>query len=390
MRYKQLTALLCTLSLFSFFAFTSATHSKDQIWESSWQTSFRVASWKDNLNDEGLQIYNVSSGAMRKDDVTLGLSTGAIYAEASSSVPELNGNITTFLDSVVSGSWTFWRTRALERQWTFVVDGDVSLPTGTSRLSGREKNVIFDPLLARFDRYGEGLNASIGAFAGIEITSELGVSFGAKHTVTTEYVPDAEAFEIEINPGDTTAFLGELIWKDQMTIATLEIEYSLQSAARRNGQEIFERAPSWSVSASLQQQFSQRWAGAAVGAYTTRGRDTRLDELTGLSLKEADRRSGDYYSALIQLSYLTNGFGVLSLAGDYTNVGDSDFDDASFEYLPAREKWRIGLTTEYALSPWTNLQGELRYFEYEDKGSALLLPLTAEGYEAGVTLITRL
>lgn len=351
-----------------------------QPWTIRGNVDVEVGSWEDDLGDQGLQAATIVNFVALNENWRLGISSGAVAAEADSSIADLRGSLVTPLDTVVSASWRGLRTRIGEHPLAFSVDADLSIPTGTSRLGGRRKNLVFDPLLARYDRYGDGLNASVGVLGSFGITPTLSLGLGVKHTIAGVYEPDGDEPDISVDPGDTTSGFAQLTWRSAQNVVTLGLEYANERTATRDGVGLLDRAPSIEASMITSLQISVRITATASASYTTRDRDRRLNEITGAFEEDPERRDGDLVALTGSLYYQLRPRTAIGLEGDFVSAGDSEIDDADFTYRPARKRWRAGVGVRHAISSDALLTASIRRLDYRDEGSALLEPLRATGW----------
>jgi len=335
--------------------------------------------WHDGLGDEGTQLATVVAVAATAPDWRLGISTGYVRAEARSDVPDFRGSVTTPLDTVVSASFRGLKTKVAGRSLQFSVDGDLSLPTGKSRLGGRQRNVIFDPLLARYDRYGEGLNYSAGVGAALALTDTLSFALAGRFTRTGKYHPDADSPDVEIDPGDTPAIGGHLVWQRGSDLLSFGVEVADEEVARRNGARLLDRGRSLELSVSAVAGVAPGWTLTGTALYSHRRKDRRLNEVTGELELEQGRLSGDIWAAAASVYRQILPRTELGLEADYASIGDSEIDDADFSYLPARRRWRLGIGMKHRANSRLSLTAAARYVDYRDRGSSLLLPLNAAG-----------
>jgi hypothetical protein len=259
------------------------------------------------------------------------------------------------------------------------LDADVSLPTGKSRLRGRERNVVFDPLLARYDRYGEGLNYSAGVSAALSIVDELSLAVGVRFTGTGKYRPDGDSPAIEINPGDTPALSAHVVWRRGQDVLSFGAEVADERVARRNGIALLDRGRTVELSLTGAVTPAAGWTMTGAAFYTKREKDRRLDEVTGKFELEQSRLHGDIWAVAIAAYRQVSRRTAIGVEGDFALAGDSELDDADFSYLPARRRWRLGIGLKHQLGNRVNLKAVGRYVDYRDQGSRLLIPLDASG-----------
>ena len=235
--------------------------------------------------------------------------------------------------------------------------------------------MVFDPLLARFDRYGEGFNYSGGLLAALAVTDRISIASGVRFTGTGKYRPNGDAPDVEIDPGDTTSVLGQLVWRFRDRFISLSVQVSDEAVARRNDVRLLDRGRRLELSAAAATVIGKGWKLNGSAFYTTRRRDRRLDELSGEFRLEDSRRDGDVWATAASLYRQFAPSTAVGVEGDFASVGDSEIDDADFSYLPARRRWRIGLGVRHRMPARINLSAALRYIHYRDRGSQLLLPL---------------
>lgn len=352
-------------------------------WARNWNfqanATSEINAWDDNFGDEGFQAASIVALSAVNEDWRLGLSGGFIWAETSSDLPDFRGSVSTPMDTVVSASFRGLRTRIFGRELRFSIDGDVSLPTGQAQLTGREKNVVFDPLLARYDRYGEGFNYSAGLVAALALTDRLSLAIGARYTVTGAYRPNGDAPDVEIDPGDTPAMQVQLVWRSREDFLTFGLELSDEREARRDDLVLLDRGRRIELSLAGSTRLGGAWTLSGSGFYTTSRRDRRLNELTGEFVLEQSRRNGEVWAVAGALYRQVGSATAVGLEADYVSAGDSEVDQADFSYLPARRRWRAGIGLRQTVLRSVTLSAVLRYSDYRDRGSQLLLPLNAEG-----------
>lgn len=350
------------------------------------EAGVRHLSWQDDLGDSAIQSVAEISAAASWGRFEAAAATGYAVTEFSSDVDAFNGDLSTPLDTQISVGWIPGRTSVAGFPVLFSLSSDINLPTGTSALAGREKNVALDPLLAIYDRYGEGLNIGVTGLASIEFNRHFALAAGLSHVVNGAYEPDADQPDLELDPGNVTAVNVEAVWSQPGLFVRAGAQVAETGVLTRDGVDFYDRGASIQIDASLHAKLSQRGSVTVAASFATRAEDKIFDEIANDLVEEDERRAGDVWSATALYAHQINPRWSLRLDADYVNVTSSEFDDDAFEYLPERERWRIGPGATYALGLATSLDASIKYFHWTDKGSALLIPLDAEGVTATLTL----
>lgn len=353
--------------------------------EISTQAGVDALVWEDDLGDSATQLAAEVRGAAVWRDFGAALSTGWVTTEYTSDVDALNGDVSTPLDTRLLLEWTPGAFDIQSLPVTVSADLDLNAPTGQNQLAGAEKNAALDPLLSIYDRFGEGFNAGAGAFISVEPMEGLALGFGLKHAWTGEYEPDGDAPETVLDPADITALNVQATWSGPAVIATLGAQVYDPGVVTRNGENLFDQALTTELNGGAVLKLSPTLQLQAGGFYSTRGADTRLNEITGAFVEEEERLNGDVWGADLTLSRLQAPLGEVRVLAAYVNAGASEFEDTLFEYRPERDRYEIGVGLYRDLGP-AAIDLELVYFRWTDKGSALLTELAADGLRFGISL----
>ncbi len=65
------------------------------------------------------------------------------------------------------------------------------------------------------------------------------------------------------------------------------------------------------------------------------------------------------------------------MIGDYLKVGNNDYDEINFLYLPAREKWALGVRYDWDITQKVSLSTIIKGFNISDEAT----PFDPDGKE---------
>jgi hypothetical protein len=364
---KYFTGLLSTACLLN--AATVSAQDSDAVQQTLSFSTVYINFDSDNLDESGTQIFAPLQYTYSTPRWDVGIKSAYLFTERDSAFEGSSGEVSTISDTAVSGTWRAYAGSVDlfgERRVTLALNADLNLPTGEEGLSGDQKNAAFDSFLVDQDRFGEGFNVGIGFSSTIELTSETLLGFGASYLSRGEYAPDGDEPDRDLQPGDQLVATLQLLQTTDRYQFSIGYRYIDEFITGVSGQDIYDRALSHEVFASLAVAIDQQWTARASGYYATRGADRVFDPATGRLVRAEEDDNGDQFYISIGAAYQLTPRDLLALDISRRHQDENEFDEANFSFLPDLTRDEIKLSYDRQLRNDLRLDTSLAYFEVEE------------------------
>lgn len=369
---KSVSCLLVAL------AFTSDASAQDNLSDDkikalgSGQTKLAVFH-QSGGSDKGVQVFTPVELNFRSQDWDFGIKTAHIYSERKSSFAGGSGSVSTFTDTVLSGTYRAYAGNVdwlNDRRATLAINADINLPTGKEQLTGSEKNAVFDSFLVDQDRFGEGLNGGLGFSSTLSLAERTLVGFGASYIARGDYNPDGDNPNRRLSPGNHFVTTTQILHKTDRFKGKVGYRLINETATKVDGVATYDRSLSHEFFASASYYMNEQWISSISGYYATRGADRSLNTISGQLEKSASDDNGDTYLINAGLSYLIDQDSVLGINASYKKRGKNEFNEANFSFKPDFMRVEVGAHYEHRFDNGLRINAQASYFEVEE-GSIL-------------------
>lgn len=319
--------------------------------------------------DDGSQFYNRFQYTYSTKKFDIGIASGFIRGERSSSFAGSSGSVSTMTDTSISGTY---RAFAGDVSWlggrraTLAFNADINLPTGKNQLTGAEKNAVFDSFLVDQDRYGEGLNLGVGVSSTVTLSDQLLLGLGASYILRGNFNPDGDAPTRVLDPGNQIVLSAQLLKTSQLYQWNLGYRLINELSTEVDGVAVYDRAVSHELFGSLTYQLSDQWRVQGSALYATRGADDVFDAVSSSLIKSPQDNNGDTYMIALGATRKLNNRDQISFSVSRRVRGDNEFDEANFSFEPSLTRDAIGINYDRQLDGGMTISAGVSYFRVDE------------------------
>lgn len=267
----------------------------------------------------------------------------------SAEAPKRIGEIGTLTDTSLSATASFFHIAGIQPY----VQLAVNLPTGETILRGDKKLAMVDSDLVQLAAYGSGLNVAptVGANIPLSATVVATVSLGYNERGPFDRVRPVSSLServTEIDPGETwTAGLGLRFQKDALS-GSINGSYVEESKTIFNNLPYYRSGQGLIVTGGLGYAWNQHLSSEINASWTHFQRNHVVNPLGGIIPE--DFNSNNHLATVRLATSYASGPLTLSPSGGFVWRKQNDWDPATFEFVPSKSIWSMGLSARYALT----------------------------------------
>jgi len=248
--------------------------------------------------EQGTQVIVPFEATVSKADWDFAFKTAFVSSERKSRLSAGSGMVNTLSDTAISLKYRAFRANVDwigNRRATLTLNADINMPTGRAKLSGAEKNAVFNSFLVDRDKFGEGLNIGLGLGSTISLTEQTFLGSSIDYIERGKYRPDGDNPSLELDPGNRL-------------IASLKIVHSRNDSRFNFGYRLvdehqtkvdnrltYDRSTSHELFGAVFIEFNQHWNAWLSGSYSRRGADQFVNSEDGQLARSDEDDSGDVY-----------------------------------------------------------------------------------------------
>ncbi len=342
----------------------------------------------DEGTERGTQVFAPLSATYSLGFVNLGVKSAYIYTSRDSDFDNASGDISTISDTSISSVVKLYNDKIGflgNRRISLNLNLDANLPTGTEQLSSEEENAIFDPLLVRQDRFGEGFNFASGLGLTIELTSKDTLGVSGSYITRGAYEPDGDNPDLTLDPGNQLIGTVQFTHLDTRWFLTtgVRVLHELQTDLEDSG--FFDRGLSFDVNLAGAYQIAPKWRIQGSAFFNTRARDDFLNIITGeLDTTDANT-NGEIFVGSLSIKHQFSQKHAIRILGELLYRTENDFDDVDFSFEPERSRWKAGLGYTYTINRSFSFDIEASYFRLNEGN---ILSFDGEDFRGGIISAT--
>jgi len=266
------------------------------------------------------------------------------YVRSQQTTPGASGAVSTFTDTVVAGTWTYYGITGIQ---PFIsVSGNI--PTGQSALSGFDTFARMDPDLVDLATFGEGWNYGATIGFNLPLTKDLVASFGVGHTVRRSYFRETTAGvppsgETLVDPGDVTTFNASLGYRHGALTGRLSASYSREGDTAYGGVPGFKAGDRYFVSSFSNYAWSKTSVTNLVMSWNYYEKNKAI--IPPL-MTEAFNSNSNVYRVQLGHTFVV---GKLSFGPivSYLFRDRNAYSTAAFQFVPAKTRWSAGGSAQF-------------------------------------------
>jgi hypothetical protein len=291
--------------------------------------------------------------------------------------------VTGFTDTTASGYYRL-RVRGTEIRLGL----DLDLPTGVSRLKGRQLPAVQDEDLVALQRLGEGLdvNPTIIVYRHF---GDWGLGGGLGYLWTGEYDPTRGVGNDDFDPGDelTVSVLGDVFLGDVWRLIG-RVAYTRYTEDERGGVKVFRHGDEIDLGVTLEWRPEPWWATITVRDIV-RQKAERLNA-AGQLVDELETSFGNEVRASVTVGYILDETWTFRGTVDVRYVAANGYGTGDPLHDGGRFKIAVGPGVTWSLGRTLAVDGSVRYF-YLDGEPSPIFPrgATIHGVHADVRLTYR-
>lgn len=349
--------------------------------ELSASTGVRYDAWSGTGSRSASQLQVPITAWGRAGDFSASLLTAYVYTEA-----DLSGGDSASLGTVVDTKLTSSYELVGKLPLDLLFGLDFNLPTGKTRLSRKELELVPDPELLPIDSFGEGFNVNPTVTAARSWGSvAAGLALGYLWRGSYDVSSDLEDYD----PGDVGNVTGEVRWAFAPEWqARLVGEYAFYGKDELDGEEVLKEGDFASLFAEAR-WLRDPWGASLSVQAIFRGKN-EIPDAGGGGLETEDRNShGDEWRMVLASRYDLDAVTRLTAAVRGLWVTENGYASSSARYVGARNKVSLTLGGVRKLTPKLEAGAELGGFYLHDDKANFPEPRGERNYR-GLTASARL
>jgi hypothetical protein len=221
---------------------------------------------------------------------------------------------------------------------------NTNLPTGNEKSAGGPSNT--DPDVVAVATTGEGFNGGVSAGANIPLTDTLIASVGGGYTYRGSY--DTTALG-NLDPGDTYTLNLGIGYQGESSTTQAQLAFTGETETERNGAPYYQSGGS--VAATLGTSYSWNDAIASRANISFSHYEKNRVAPSGLPylVDEAFNSNSNVFQIDVDTIYSGETFSIGPTVG-FLHRDHNAWSSDEIQFVPAKTRWSVGLTGQYALS----------------------------------------
>ncbi len=306
---------------------------------------FYCRMWEAPTNSKGSQIYvpvGLELSGQISDSFGVQLMLRSGYVRSRQSSGGVTGVSSGATDTSVGTSFSYSGWDGIQPYISF----STNLPTGNAQLSVANNSAHMDSDVVATPTFGEGFNGGTTIGANIPLSDSVIASLGFGYTYRGAY--DTSNLG-KFNPGDSyTVNLGLGYQGDRLTVQS-QLSYSGEETSTRNGAGYYKSGGIISTVLGLAYAWTDNIASRSNLSFTHSEKNKILVGGLPPLVSEAFNSNSNVFQIDIDTTYSGANFSIGPTAG-FLHRDRNSWSPTDLEFLPAKRKWSVGLTGQYALS----------------------------------------
>lgn len=318
------------------------------------------------------QIYTPigaqSTGLLSEDwKAGLLLRSGTIFSRQST--PVASSAVNTLTDTNLTTNISYLGLNGITPTLTLAFN----LPTATARATSGfvNANGKTDGDLVPTPAFGEGLNIgpTLGVNFNLNESTVLGIGIG--HTRRGGFDQGTAAGVSLFDPGDVTTLNSTIGYRGERLSLQGTLSYSIESTTFQDGTPIYRAGDRILLAAKAGYAWTDNWA-SRIGVNYSHFSSNDVPVAAGLPalVREAFNSNSNVTQVTTDLTYATERYSI-GPALSFLYRDHNGYNPNTFQFLPAKTSWGIGVNGSYLLSTQFTLNGSVQRFWVREKENPL-------------------
>lgn len=367
-------APLCSALMMSPFAACAA-----ETWSTTASFDARYFASASSIGTKTSQLYmpiGVQTTGLLTEDWKAGLLLRSGTILSRQSTPAASSTVNTLTDTNLTGTMSFLGWNGI----TPTLSLAVNLPTATARATPGFANLNgkTDGDLVPTPAFGEGLNIgpTLGVNVNLNESTVLGIGIG--HTRRGDFDQGTATGISRFDPGDVTTANTTLGYRGERLSLQGTLSYSMESTSFQDGAPIYRAGDRILLGAKAGYAWTDNWASRA-GINFSHFSSNDVPAAAGVPalVREAFNSNSNVTQVNADLTYTTERYAI-GPAFSFLYRDRNGYNPNTFQFLPAKTSWGIGLNGSYLLSQQFTLNASVqRLWVRENENPAKLDALNA-------------
>lgn len=347
-------------------AASAKAESNDKRWQVTFDEETRYFSWSGTRGfpydfaspvagaaafqpGHGTEVYvplSFQVAARPNDDWKVEFLTRSGYVKAHQTTNGLDGSVSTWTDTSVSGTATYYGFNGFQPYTSLALN----LPTGTAAIYGTAAFARMDPDIFDITVFGEGFNIAPTAGVNVPIGDSVLFGFSVGYTNRGDFYREGNLGIVPqpttlMNPGDVLTFtpslgvvIGDLTLQGSFSYSTETTTYANHVAQWKSGDR-------YTINGSASYDWTKMWNTTLSTAFSHTDKQQIQNAALALFLEPFDSNSEVFQVSLdntIKVGALSFGPTVGYLHRDHNG-----YDSTDLAFVPAKDKWSAGAFATY-------------------------------------------
>ncbi len=278
------------------------------------------------------------------------------------------GEFSGLTDSMLSTTATYFGIRGIQP----FVSLAINVPTGTSNAKGGASRSKSDADIVQIPAYGEGWNVGPTVGANIPINEALVATVSVGYTNRGTF--DRESTDVGVggsthfDPGDVLSWTAGLGYRGERLSLKGSATFSTETTTTLGGDDFYKSGNRYSFTGAAGYAWTDAWSSRIQLTYSHFEKNQVREGLPVL-VTEAFNSNSDVYKVTFDTTYSAGVWSLGPTVG-YTLRDRNSWDPTTFQFLPAKTSWSLGLGGRYDLGDKARVTAKVERIWTEENATA--------------------
>lgn len=366
-------------------------------WELSYNQEARYFSWQGNRGypapgintltsapGSGWQFYTPATFAATgttPDVIKFEFVGRGGYVDSKQTTPGATGGVSTYTDTLVSGTWTYLGMPGIQPFLTL----NANVPTGRTLLTGTAAFARMDPDLVDLPTFGEGWNFGPSVGFNLAVSQNVIFSSGVGYTVRGHYdrdnfTPIGGVGVTTLDPGDVLSVNATIGFRSGPLFARLTGIYSHESTTTFDGVPSFHLGDRFAVSGFGGYAWSKDSITRLIASWNYYQKNKVFSTPPPTLMMEAFNSNSSVYRIRLEHTFVFGQWSAGPSVG-YLVRDNNTYSPTDLLFVPAKTRWSAGGNLSYSVDNKTQFYGSVeRVWIEEGQRSAPAISLPPLNY----------
>ncbi len=338
-------------------------------WTSEINGDVRYYDWSNSVGGKGYQFYvplaAQLSGRPNEDLKTdFLIRSGQIWS--GQSTPTTSTKTSGFTDTALSGTITYLGLNGIQPFFSMNINVPTSNVTGQTRSTSKpDSDVVATPV------YGEGWNfgPSIGTSFAIDPSLVATLSAGYINRGSFDQGITSTSGARRLDPGDVTTINGGIGYRGDRVVAQGSLSYSAETTTHAGGLPLYRSGDRVIADLKAGYAWNDNWSSRVAGGYSHFAKnEVPVQAGVPALVREAFNSNSNVSRVSLDTSYSAGNY-TIGPALSYLYRDHNGYDPVTYQFVPAKRSWSIGLIGQVATSDRISISARAERIRVDEKSN---------------------